>query len=88
MEESVLERITQILTEGRINEALHQSNKYKEAKREEEKLYEQLISDLNDEQKKRLDEFICSTTQAAAIWEKFSYQQGMKDLFSLFKSLS
>lgn len=77
MEESVLELITQALTENRITDKVYQSEEYKRAKEEEGKVYNTLISDLNEEQKQRLDDFIGSTTWSAAIWERMAYQQGM-----------
>ena len=87
MEESVLELITQVLTENRITDKVYQSEEYKRAKEEEGKVYNTLISDLNEEQKQRLDDFIGSTTWSAAIWEKMAYQQGMRDFLELLKSL-
>ena len=73
MEESVLELITQVLTENRITDKVYQSEEYKRAKEEEGKVYNTLISDLNEEQKQRLDDFIGSTTWSAAIWERMAY---------------
>ena len=87
MEESVLELITQALTENQITDKVYQSEEYKRAKEEEGKVYNTLISDLNEEQKQRLDDFIGSTTWSAAIWEKMAYQQGMRDFLELLKSL-
>ena len=87
MEESVLELITQALTENRITDKVYQSEEYKRAKEEEGKVYNTLISDFTEEQKQRLDDFIGSTTWSAAIWEKMAYQQGMRDFLELLKSL-
>lgn len=87
MEENVLELITQALTENRITDKVYQSEEYKRAKEEEGKVYNTLISDLNEEQKQRLDDFIGSTTWSAAIWERMAYQQGMRDFLELLKSL-
>lgn len=87
MEESVLELITQALTENRITDKVQESDEYKRAKEEEGKVYDALISDLTEEQKQKLDDFIGSTTWSAAIWEKMAYQQGMKDFLELLKSL-
>ena len=87
MEESVLELITQVLTENRITDKVYQSEEYKRAKEEEGKVYNTLISDLNEEQKQRLDDFIGSTTWSAAIWERMAYQQRMRDFLELLKSL-
>ena len=87
MEESVLELITQALTENRITDKVYQSEEYKRAKEEEGKVYNTLISDLNEEQKQRLDDFIGSTTWSAAIWERMAYKQGMRDFLELLKSL-
>ena len=51
-------------------------------------MYDILMSDLTDIQKKRVDAFIDAATWTATIGEKYAYQQGMKDLLSLLKALS
>ncbi len=86
-EDSVLELITQALTENRIIDKVQKTEEYKRAKEEEGKAYDLLSSDLTDEQKRRLDDFIGSTTWSAAIWERMAYQQGMRDFLELLKSL-
>ena len=88
MEKGVLELIIQALTEDRIIEKIHQSGEYNKAKEEETRLYDLLTSDLTDEQKQRLDDYIDSVTWSAAIRERVAYQQGMKDFLSLLISLS
>lgn len=88
MEDSVLELITQALTENRITDKVQQTDEYKRAKEEERKVYDLLNSNLNEEQKQLLDDFIDSTTCSAAIWEKMAYQQGMRDFLEMLKSLS
>ena len=88
MEDSILELITQTLTESRIINKMKQTEEYQQAKEEEGKVYDILINDLTEEQKQRLDDFIGSTTWSAAIREKLAYQQGMKDLMEFLKSLS
>ena len=87
MEESVLELITQALTEDRIIDKVHQSEEYKRARDEEGKIYDILISDLTEQQKQRLDDFIECKTWSEAIWEKVAYQQGMRDFLKLLQSL-
>lgn len=87
MEESVLELITQVLTEDRIIDKVHQSEEYKRARDEEGKIYDILISDLTEQQKQRLDDFIECKTWSEAIWEKVAYQQGMRDFLKLLQSL-
>ena len=42
-----------------------------------------LTSDLTDEQKQRLDDYIDSATWSTAVRERMAYQQGMKDFLSL-----
>jgi hypothetical protein len=88
MEEIVLEIITQALTEDRMSEILHQHKDYQEAKQDEDKLYDLLMGDLTDVQKKRVDAFIDAATWTATLGEKYAYQQGMKDFLSLLKALS
>lgn len=46
-------------------------------------MYDILMSDLTDIQKKRVDAFIDAATWTATIGEKYAYQQGMKDLLSV-----
>lgn len=87
-EDNVLELITQALTECRIIDKVQKTDEYKRAKEEEGKIYDTLISDLTEEQKQKLDDFIGSTTWSAAIWERLAYQQGMRDLLELLKELS
>ncbi len=87
MEEDILELITQALTEDRITDKVQRSEEYQRAKEEEQKAYGLLMSDLTDEQKKRLDDFIGSRTWSRVVWEKISYQQGMKDFLKFIKSL-
>lgn len=86
-EDNVLELITQALTENRILDKVRQTEEYKRAKKEEGTAYDLLSSDLTEEQKQRLDDFIGSTIWSAAIWEKMAYQQGMKDFLELLRSL-
>lgn len=88
MEENVLELIAQALTENRIIDKVQQNEEYINAKEEETKTYDILISDLTDKQKQRLDSFIDSATWSAAIWERMAYQQGMKDFLAFLRSLS
>lgn len=87
MEDNVFELITQALTENRIIDKLQKSEEYQKAKEEEHKAYDLLMSDLTGEQKQRLDELIGTITWSATVWEKMSYQQGMKDLFEFITSL-
>lgn len=88
MGESVLSLITQALLDGRMSELLHQNEDYQEAKQDEDKMYDLLMSDLTDLQKKRADAFIDAVTWTATLGEKYAYQQGMKDFLSLLKNLS
>ncbi len=87
MEENILELISQALTENRIIDIIHQSEEYQKAKEEETKAYDLLKSDLTNEQKQRLDDFIDNATWSAALWERIAYQQGMKDFLSFLISL-
>ncbi|MCI9220885.1 MAG: hypothetical protein HFH94_14285 [Lachnospiraceae bacterium] len=68
-------------------EKVHQNEEYQKAKEEETKAYDLLMSDLTEEQKQRLDNFIDSATWNTAIWERMAYQQGMIDFLSLLVSL-
>ena len=73
--------------ENRIIDKVRQNEEYQKAKEEETKAYDLLMSDLTEEQKQRLDNFINSATWNTAIWERMAYQQGMKDFLSLLVSL-
>ncbi len=68
-------------------EKVHQNEEYQKAKEEETKAYDLLMSDLTEEQKRRLDNFIDSATWNTAIRERMAYQQGMIDFLSLLVSL-
>ncbi len=84
----VFELITQALTESRFSEIMRQDGEYQLATKKEGELYEEVMNSLTDEQKCRFNNFVDSTIYTAGIWERRYYQQGMKDLFALFRALS
>lgn len=86
MSESVLDLITPHLTEQLV-EIYEQSGKYQELTEKENKLLEQLSSDLTKEQMEMLNKYLTVVNSTYAVCEKIAYQQGMRDCASFFTSL-
>ena len=83
-----LEKITEVLLSERIGEKLKNDIQYKAAISEEQRLYELLNNDLNEEQQNILQNYFDAANTTSAIVESLAYKQGMKDLLSLFRSLT
>ena len=86
MSESVLDLITPHLTEQLVG-IYEQSGKYQELTEKENKLLEQLSSDLTKEQIEMLNKYLTVVNSTYAVCEKIAYQQGMRDCASFFASL-
>lgn len=71
-----------------MSDILEQDEEYRAARLHEKKIHDQFEKTLTSEQVKMFDNFISATTETNANVERVFYQQGMKDLSSLFKSLS
>lgn len=83
-----LEIITEVLLSERLGDELEKDAKYKAAISEEKRIYELLDSSLNKEQQNMLKDYFDATSSRESIVESFVYKQGIKDLLSLFRSLS
>lgn len=83
----VLELITQQLTEIRLDDIVHKNVEYRRAAQEEMALYEHFTQNLSEWQREEFENFLIAMNESALICTKLSYQQGMKDLMALLKSL-
>lgn len=83
-----LEMITEVLLPERLGKKLEKNLQYKTAISEEQRLYELLESSLNEEQQNILKDYFDATNETSSILQNLVYKQGMKDLLSLFHSLS
>lgn len=88
MENEILETLTHYLMEDRLNSVMKQDEEYQAAKLHEIEVHNKLESCLTTEQLNLLDDFIAAASETGANTERIYYQQGMKDLFALFKALS
>lgn len=88
MANDFLDTITELLLAERLGEELQKDKQYKAAIAEEERLYEQLNSSLNEKQQNMLKDYFDASNTTSSQVESFVYKQGMKDLLSLFKSLA
>ena len=88
MDKDFLELITEVLLPERLGDALQKNERYQAAISEENRLFELLENSLNEKQNKILMEYFDAVCTTKACVEDFIYRQGMKDLLSLFKSLS
>ena len=88
MAEDFLGIVTEVLMSERIGEELEKNIQYKEAIAKAEELYEALNSRLNGEQQDILKNYFDAASATSSIVESAIYRLGMKDLLSLFKSLT
>ena len=88
MTEDFLEMVTEVLMSERIGKELEKNIQYKEAIAKAEELYEALNSRLNGEQQDILKNYFDAASATLSIVESAIYRLGMKDLLSLFKSLT
>ncbi len=88
MTNDFLDMITELLLAERLGEELQKDKQYKAAISEEERIYELLNNTLNEEQQTMLKSYFDAANTTSSLIESFVYKQGMKDLLSLFRSLS
>lgn len=88
MEGDFLELITEFLMSERLGAELGKDASYKAAINEEQRLYEILEGSLNEEQQNLLKSYFDAANTTSSITESLVYKMGMKDLLSLFRSLS
>lgn len=80
--------ITEVLMAERLGEELEKDAPYKAAIAEEQRLYEILEDSLDEEQQNMLKNYFDAANTTSSIKESLVYKMGMKDLLSLFRSLS
>lgn len=88
MDNEVLEMFTHYLTEARLNKIVEQDEEYQAAKWHEIEAHDRFERTLTEEQNELFNNFIVAASETEANIERINYQQGMKDLFTLLKSLS
>ncbi len=88
MDKDFLELITEVLLPERLGEVLQKNERYNAAIDKENRLVEQLENRLNEEQKEIFMKYFDAASATEACVEVIAYRQGMKDLLSLFRSLS
>ena len=88
MDNEVLEIFTHYLTENRLNKIIEQDEEYQAAKCHEKEAHDRFERTLTEKQNELFNNFIVAASETEANIERINYQQGMKDLFALLKSLS
>lgn len=71
-----------------MRDILEQDEEHRAARLHEKKIHDQFEKTLTSEQVEMFDNFISAITETTANIERIFYQQGMKDMFALFKTLS
>lgn len=87
MEKEVLDIITEILTNERLDGIAFQNEEYMQAEEETGRKQELLEEMLSEEQRKVFEEYLSSENHRMAVYTALSYKQGMKDLTALLVSL-
>lgn len=87
MEKEVLDIITEILTNERLDSIAFQNEEYMQAEDETDRKQALLEEMLSEEQRKVFEEFVSSENHRMAVYTALSYKQGMKDLTALLASL-
>ena len=76
------------MTEERLGRIIRQDEKYQAARIQEKGEYDRLKNILSDEQIELFNKFTLAAEETDANVQRIIYQQGMKDMFALLKSLS
>ena len=88
MNNDMLEMLTHYLTEDRLNQIIEQDKEYQVARLHEREVHDRFEKTLTEEQAQLFNDFTIAASETEANIERIYYQQGMKDLFALFKVLS
>lgn len=84
----MLDLVADDLGNERLDGIILQSKEYKDAKERVDEAYARLLgAGLSDEVNELLEAYIEEFNAAAAIFDRLTYQQGMKDLMELFTDL-
>ncbi len=87
MEKEVLDIITEILTNERLDGIAFQNEEYMHAEEETGRRQDLLEEMLNEEQYKVFENYLTAENHRTAVYAALSYKQGMKDLTALLVSL-
>lgn len=87
MEKEVLDIITEILTNERLDGIAFQNEEYMQAEEETGRKHDLLEEMLNEEQYKVFEEYLTAENHRTAVYAVLSYKQGMRDLTALLVSL-
>lgn len=63
-----------------------QNEEYKEAVKKADLIFQEIDNSLDEEQSEKLEQYFTADNATTAIMEQLVYQQGMKDMLSLFLS--
>lgn len=85
--DEMINLLTEYSTNERISEFIMNNEEYKAAFKREEEQYSKFDKTLTDEQKELLNSFTAASAESEALSLKFTYQQGLKDMFNLIMSL-
>ncbi len=88
MNKDFLEQITEVLLPERLGDVLQDNERYQAAIGEENRLFGLFENSLNEAQKEILMDYFDAASDTEACVGDLAYRQGMKDLLSLFRSLS
>lgn len=87
MNQEVLELVTQQMVEMRMDSIMKKNNGYRCMQQKETELYEKFLGSLSGGQKEEFENFLTVSIESALVRERLVYQQGMKDLMALLRSL-
>lgn len=87
LNKEILELLTPYLTE-RLGQIFSENEEHQKAVKEENRLFEQFYDKLDKEQAELLEQYFAAANATAAIKERLTYQQGMKDMLALLKALT
>ncbi len=83
----MIDLLTEYATNERISRIVESDEELRSARIHADGKYTEIISVLEDNQRKLLDSFITADSEMDARMEFLSYKQGLKDMFNLIMSL-
>ena len=69
MNDEVLEMMTQLMTDVRLEDIVRENQEYQQALKEERAIYEKFRKLLNQEQKDLLEEFLAASSESACVYD-------------------
>ena len=88
MNKDFLEQITEVLLPERLGDVLQGNERYQAAISEENRIFGLLENCLDEAQKEILMDYFDAASDTEACVGDLAYRQDMKDLLSMFRSLS